>query len=310
MTTVLAIALAGCGHAPSFIAPDRVLERTVGTLDIAAGAAVLAGTGDIASCDMLDGAAATAAIVSAVIEHAPGALVFTTGDHAYPSGTAEEFQKCYEPTWGAFNERTVPTPGNHDYETPNASGYFDYFAVFRQRPEARRGGYYALEHGVWRIVVLNSLLPLDEGTEQLEWADALLANDPAECLLAIWHHPLRSSGFHGWLPWDRGRDTDVLWRALAPHGVDVILNGHDHVYERFAIVDTDGRTDPDGARQFTVGTGGAELHPVIGRRRHSEYLTNDTYGVLVLMLRDGGYEWAFVGTDGVVHDVSDAPVPC
>lgn len=306
----LAIMSAGCAHAPESLLPEASLAAAIGEIDFPADAAVLVGTGDIASCERPEGPAATAALVRAVIDRVPEAVVFTTGDHAYPDGTPEEFEACFDPAWGEFNSRTVPTPGNHDYETEHAEGYFGYFDIFRERPEARLGGYYDLELGSWRIVVLNSLLPLEPDAPQLAWLDERLDAVPSRCLLAIWHHPLRSSGFHGWWPWDRGRDTDVLWRRLSRHGVDVILNGHDHVYERFARLDADGRPDPEGARQFTVGTGGAELHPIIRGRRHSEHLTNETYGVLVLMLRAGGYEWAFVGTDGVVHDRSLEPVPC
>lgn len=308
--TTLGIAIAACAHAPDGLAPEAALVAAIDEIGLTTDAAVLVGTGDIASCERPDPPAATAALVRAVLERAPDALVFTTGDHAYPDGTPEEFEACYDPVWGEFNSRTVPTPGNHDYETEHAAGYFGYFEIFRERPEARRGGYYDLDIGAWRIVVLNSLLPLEPDSPQLAWVEQRLEAEPSRCLLATWHHPLRSSGFHGWLPWDRGRDTDVLWRPLSRHGVDVILNGHDHVYERFARLDADGRPDPDGARQFTVGTGGAELHPIVRQRRYSEYLTNETYGVLVLILRDDSYEWAYVGTDGVVHDRSAEPVPC
>jgi len=306
---MLATVTAACEHAPA-IAPEAALAAVVDELDFPADAAVLVGAGDIASCEQPEGPMATAALMRAVIERAPEALVFTTGDHAYPDGSPERFEACYEPVWGEFNSRTVPSPGNHDYETENAEGYFGYFALFRERPEAKGNGYYDLRHGAWRIVVLNSLLPLEPRSPQLAWIDERLGGEPSRCLLAIWHHPSRSSGFHGWWPWDRGRDTDVFWKRLARHGVDVILNGHDHVYERFARLDADGRPHPDGARQFTVGTGGAELHPIVRQRRHSEYLTNETYGVLVLILHADGYEWAFVGTDGLVHDRSGEPVAC
>ena len=307
---MLAAALTGCAHAPNPIAPEAALAAAIAAIDLPPDAAVLVGTGDIASCERPDAPAATAALMRAVIERAPEAIVFTTGDHAYPSGTPEEFEACYEPAWGEFNARTVPTPGNQDYETEHAAGYFGYFEIFRERPDARRRGYYDVELGTWRIVVLNSLLPLEPDTAQVEWLERRLEAAPSRCLLAIWHHPLRSSGFHGWMPWDRGRDTGVFWRPLARHGADVILNGHDHLYERFERLDANGRPDPGGERKFTVGTGGADLHPILWQRRRSEFATNTTYGVLVLMLRPDSYEWAFVGTDGIVHDRSVKPVAC
>lgn len=302
--------LGGCAHEPVQIVSNDALAAAVASLEIPSDAAVLVGTGDIADCDQLDGARATGALVRFVLERAPDALVFTTGDHAYPDGTPEEFADCYAPVWGDFNARTVPTPGNHDYETPGANGYFDYFAVFAARPDARPTGYYALEHGDWLIVVLNSHLALDAGSIQVRWLDELLSRSDADCTVAIWHHPLRSSGFHGYMPWDAGRDTAAFWDVLLRHGADIVLNGHDHVYERYRPLDAAGRPDDGGLRQFTVGTGGAGLHPIVRRRRASEYLTNDVYGVLVLSLRPGRYEWAFVGVDAQVHDRSHGPVPC
>src|SRR5690606_16750663 len=244
---MLAMAAVACEHTPA-IAPEASLVAVLDELDVPASASVLVGAGDIASCEELAGAVATAALVRAMIERTPDAVVFTTGDHAYPDGSPEQFEACYEPAWGEFNARTVPAPGNHDYETEGAEGFFGYFDVFRERSEARGGGYYDVTLGAWRIVVLNSLLPLEPRSPQLEWIDRRL--------------------------------------------------------------DADGRPRSDGARQFTVGTGGADLHPIVRRRRHSEYLTNETYGVLVLILHADGYEWAFVGTDGVVHDRSDERVAC
>ena len=303
------VLLGGCLHAPVDIAPQAALAATIESLDLG-DAAVLVGTGDIADCDDLAGAAATGELIRRVLDSHPEALVFTTGDHAYPDGSPEEFAACYEPVWGDFNARTVPTPGNHDYETPDAGGYFDYFDVFAAHPAARPRGYYAVEHGDWLIVVLNSLLHIDAGSVQLRWLETQLAERGADCVIAIWHHPVRSSAFHGYLPWERGRRTAAFWEVLERHGADVILNGHDHVYERFAKLDAAGRRDAAGIRQFTVGTGGAGLHPIVLQRRHSEYLTNDVYGVLVLALRSGEYEWAFVGSDGAIHDRSAAPEAC
>jgi acid phosphatase type 7 len=216
--------LGACVHVPERIAPDEALAAAIAAIDIPSDAHVLVGSGDIASCDEPEGAAATAALVGAVLARAPNAVVFTTGDHAYPDGTAAEFSACYDPLWGPFNARTAPTPGNHDYETPEAAGYFGYFDLFRQRPGAVPTGYYSFELGNWRIVALNSLLALDRGASQLRWLEALLAEESADCLLAFWHHPLRSSAFHGYLPWDKGRRTVVFWELLARGGGDIVLN--------------------------------------------------------------------------------------
>jgi len=300
----------GCVQLAPGIAPDDELAASVAALGLPGDGAVIVGAGDIARCDAPDGAAATARLVAAVIEAAPGAAVFTTGDHAYEEGTAAEFRECYGPLWGRFNPRTYPTPGNHDYETGDAAAYYDYFDLFDERPGVRPTGYYSYELGEWQIVVLNSMLAVEPGAVQVEWLERTLAGSDRECVLAYWHHPLFSSGYHGAVPWDAGRDTRVFWEILGAHGADVVVNGHDHLYERFEPQDADGRAVPDGIRQFTVGTGGGGLHPVVRRRPNSTSLTNQTYGVLVVLLGADGYEWAFIGTDGIVHDRSDAAVAC
>lgn len=310
LITSAGVLLAACVHEPTQIVSGNGLAAVVATLDFPDDGAVLVGTGDIADCESLAGAEATGELIVLVLERRPDAIVFTTGDHAYPDGAPEQFAECYDPVWGSFNARTTPTPGNHDYETPGAAGFFDYFEVFTAHPGARPTGYYAFEHGAWLVVVLNSLLAVDAGSVQVQWLERVLAESAAECVIAIWHHPLRSSGFHGYVPWDEGRGTDVLWNVLQRHGADVVLNGHDHLYERFGRLDADGRPDDAGLRQFTVGTGGAGLHPIVRQRSDSEYLTNEIYGVLVLVLRPRGYDWTFVGVDGAIHDRSSASVPC
>jgi acid phosphatase type 7 len=302
--------LSACVHQPVLIASNGALTGAIASLDIPPDASVLVGSGDIADCEDLVGAEATAELIRAVLQRSTDAIVFTTGDHAYPDGTPEQYADCYAPVWGEFNASTRPTPGNHDYRTPEARGYFDYFSVFAEQPAARPTGYYAFEHGAWLIVVLNSLLAIEPDTVQVRWLDETLAASAAACVLAIWHHPLRSSAFHGYWPWDEGRDTDAFWDVLLRHEADVVLNGHDHVYERFEKLDTDGRPSDAGIRQFIVGTGGAKLHPIIRRRARSEVLLNDTYGVLVLMLRPGRYEWSFIGADGTVRDRNEAPETC
>ncbi|HEX7082326.1 MAG TPA: metallophosphoesterase [Gammaproteobacteria bacterium] len=303
-------ALAACAYSPARIASADRIAAAVGALELGGRAAVLVGAGDIARCDEPQGARATAEIVAAVVAAAPDAIVFTAGDHAYEHGSALQFRECYDPLWGRFNARTFPTPGNHDYETAGAVPYFDYFDVFDVRPEARPTGYYSFDAGGWLVVALNSMLRIEPGAVQVRWLERTLAEAAGRCILAFWHHPLASSGFHGFMPWDPGRDTAIFWERLARHGGDVVVNGHDHLYERFAPRDAEGRAAAGGMRQFTVGTGGGGLHPIIWRRRDSVFATDETYGVLVLMLEPTSYEWAFIGADGIVHDRSDGPVAC
>ena len=254
------------------------------------GGVTLVGAGDIASCRS-DGDEATAELIDRI-----DGVVFTLGDHAYESGTPIEFAACYEASWGRHRARTRPSPGNHDYETPDASGYFRYFGD-RAGDVAR--GYYRYELGTWQIFVLNSncaeIGGCGAGSRQEQWLRAQLTAHPAQCTLAYWHHPRFSSGRHG-----GEEEVRAFWQALYEHGAEIVLNGHDHVYERFAPQTPKGELDPArGLRQFTVGTGGASLHEFDGPpQTNSEARDDRTFGVLELVLHPTGYEWRFVPVAG------------
>lgn len=247
--------------------------------------------GDIASCGKRrpedTGAAKTARLIADRLAKDPDAAVLTLGDHTYPVGLLSEFIDCYDPTWGQFKARTYPTPGNHEYYTPQAVGYFSYFGA-AAAPE--RGGYYSFRLGGWHIVSLNSYLKPEQHKVQLEWLKADLANNPARCTLAFWHHPRYSSGGHGNNP-----QMDDAWQILHAAGVEVLLSSHDHNYERFAPQDGSGQHDEKrGIRQFVVGTGGASLTPLRFKKWNSEISDNSSFGVLKLTLKDVGYEWEFL----------------
>jgi hypothetical protein len=249
---------------------------------------VLVGAGDIASCG-LTADTATAKLISAT----PG-TVFTAGDNAYESGSAAEFHDCYQPTWGVFADRTYPTPGNHDYETSGASAYFDYFGSRAGPPGS---GWYAYDVGTWRIYSLNSncfVVGCEAGGAQEQWLRADLAANPRACVLAYWHHPRFSSGQHG-------NDAEVapLWDALYQAGAEVIVNGHDHDYERFAPQTPAGASSAaTGIREFVVGTGGASLRSFGAVKANSQVRNSSSHGVLKLTLSDGGYSWQFVPIAG------------
>lgn len=253
-------------------------------------AVALVGAGDIASC-LSDGDEATAALLDTV-----DGIVFTLGDHAYEAGTPIEFAACYEESWGRHRSRTRPTPGNHDYLTSGASGYFEYFGAAAGPPDK---GYYAYDHGAWRVIVLNSncaeIGGCGAGSPQEQWLRRELGSQPRVCTLAYWHHPRFSSGAHGNDP-----TYAAFWQALFEHGADVVLGGHDHIYERFARQRPDGVADPvRGLRQFIVGTGGATHHPFIGPAlANSEVRNDDTFGVLKLTLHRTSYEWRFIPVPG------------
>lgn len=247
----------------------------------------LVGAGDISRCGH-DGDEQTAALLDSI----PG-IVFTVGDNVYPDGTEADFANCYEPSWGRHKARTRPTPGNHAYRTNQARDYYKYFGS-AAGPGGR--GYYGYGAGAWLVLALNSNVGVGRRSAQMAWVRQELARTAKRCVLAYWHHPLFSSGEHG-------GDSRLrpVWEALYEHGAEIVVVGHDHVYERFAPQTPRGTADPiSGIRQFTVGTGGASLRGFRTVRANSELRDASRFGVLKLELGDGWYRWWFVTTPGGV----------
>jgi hypothetical protein len=256
---------------------------------------VLVGAGDIASCQSTADEA-TAAILDTV----PG-IVIAPGDIAYETGSDDDFAKCYAPSWGRHRARTRPAPGNHEYLTPGASPYYKYFGANAGNPGQ---GYYSYDVADWHVVVVNSSADVGPNSPQLRWLLKDLATDTARCTVAYWHHPLFSSGPNG----SAVRMREV-WRALYNLGGDIIINGHDHVYERFAPQDPSANPDSiHGIRQFTVGTGGRSLYPLSSTRaKNSVVASSATYGVLKLTLHPSSYDWVFIPvTPGTFEDSGTA----
>ena len=256
---------------------------------------VLVGAGDIAACDSA-GAASTAALVAGI----PG-TVFTLGDNAYEVGSSTEFADCYDTTWGRFLDRTRPTPGNHDYYTLGATGYFDYFSGSAGNPNE---GWYSYDIGSWHVVVLNSdcssVGGCGPGSRQLTWLAGDLAANHSPCTVAMWHHPLFTSGSE-----PPTVATADFWRLLYSAGADLILNGHDHDYERFAPMAPDGTLDATrGIREIVVGTGGRNLLPWRSVPAPGTLVRdNSTFGVMKLTLHPTSYDWQFIPvTDGAFSD--------
>ena len=251
---------------------------------------VLVGAGDIASCSS-SGDEATAALLDDI-----AGTVFTLGDNVYDNGTLTEYTNCYGPSWGRHRSRTAPTPGNHEYNTPNATGYYAYFGAAAGDPSK---GYYSYDLGAWHIIVLNSgsctVVSCAAGSAQDAWLRADLQAHANVCTLAYWHHPRFNSGA------SHGNNTAVsnFWNALYLHGADVILNGHEHVYERFAPQTPAAVANPTGGiRQFTVGTGGRSHYTFGTIQPNSEVRNGSTYGVLKLTLHATSYDWQFVPVAG------------
>jgi hypothetical protein len=256
--------------------------------DAATSDPVLVGAGDIASCGG-SGDSATAAIIRNI-----SGTVFTAGDNAYPSGSSAQFAGCYDPSWGAFRLRTRPAAGNHDYETAAASAYFAYFGTLAGNP---RYGFYAYNRGTWRIYVLNSncwaVGGCAAGSPQERWLRNDLARYPRQCVLAYWHHPLFSSGPHG-----NNASVRPLWNDLYAAGAELVVNGHDHDYERFAPQSPSGVATSPGVREIVVGTGGDSHYSFATIRANSQVRNATTYGVLKLTLHAASYSWQFIPVAG------------
>jgi hypothetical protein len=252
---------------------------------------VIVGAGDIASCSST-GDEATANLLDNI-----AGTVITLGDNAYSSGTATEYTNCYGPSWGRHLARTRPSPGNHEYNTLDATGYYGYFGSAAGDPAK---GYYSYDVGAWHVIVLNSnssctTISCAAGSAQDTWLRADLAAHSNVCTLAYWHHPRFNSGA------SHGNNTAVanFWDALYQYGADVILNGHEHVYERFAPQTPAAVADPAaGIRQFTVGTGGASHYTFGTIQPNSEVRNGTAYGVLKLTLHATSYDWQFVPVAG------------
>jgi len=255
---------------------------------------VVLAAGDIASCKS-NGDEETARL----LEELPGEIL-ALGDLAYPGGSAREFAECYVPSWGRHKARTYPTPGNHDYRTKGAEPYFAYFGASAGRPDQ---GWYSFELGPWHVVSLNSncdeIGGCSPSSAQGRWLAADLAAHPTDCTLAYWHHARFNSGSkHG-----NTKEMAAFWDILQQHRADLILSGHEHVYERFAPQNAAGRADPNGIRQFTVGTGGASLRGFGTIQPNSEAHSGAAHGVLKLTLHPASYDWEFVPVAGA--DYSD-----
>jgi acid phosphatase type 7 len=254
-----------------------------------------------------EGACRSDEVADLITDLAPDRFL-ALGDLQYNKGALDEFLRVYDLQFGHLNPITHPVPGNHEYDTPGAQGYFDYFGASAHGPE----GYYSFDLGAWHVVALNSDLCRDDpgcgpGTPQYEWLEAdLTANADVACTLAFQHHPT-----FDWRQWQHFGDPESdnpnggsenamyfdLWRLMDEAGVDALLVGHNHIYHRWAPQDAEGNLDEDGIRQFTVGTGGRSLYPLGKKPRPGNLLAvqNKAFGVLYMTLHEDGYDFEWVG---------------
>jgi acid phosphatase type 7 len=250
------------------------------SLEASAASVVLVGAGDIASC------AYTTDTATAKLLDSISGTVFTTGDNVYTNGTYTQYMDCYHPTWGRHKSRTKPVPGNHEYNTSGAAGYFKYFSNTRS--------YYAYNLGDWRIYALNSNIDVSTTSAQVKWLKADLAANPKKCVLAYWHHPRWSSG----AKYGNNSKYQALWKTLYDAGAELVISGHEHHYERFKQMNASGSAVSKGMREFVVGTGGAALYGFGSIRSASEVRNSSTHGVLKLTLSSTSYSWQFVPVAG------------
>lgn len=256
---------------------------------------VLMVAGDIAGCD------SSADEKTANLLDTVDSAVIVLGDQVYPNGTASEFANCYNPSWGRHKARTYPVPGNHDYNTPKAAGYFGYFGAAAGDPTK---GYYSFNLGAWHIIALNSNCSFVDGcgieSPQYAWLVADLAAHPKTiyaCTLAFWHHPRFSAGMYA----PGMAASTAFWQVLYKAGTDIVLNGHDHNYQRFAPQDPSGNADRvNGIRQFIVGTGGISHYTDYVAVPNIEIFDAKSYGVLKLTLRATSYDWQFMPAIGYI----------
>lgn len=244
----------------------------------------------------------TAALVTSI---APTAVLLM-GDIQYESATLSDFRLRYDSTWGGHKAITWPAPGNHEYQTSGAAGYFDYYngvGVQTGRAGDRSKGYYSFNLGAWHIIALNSnctVVACSAGSLQETWLRADLAANPTACTLAYWHHPRYSSGAHG-----DNTSMQAIWQALYDFGADLVLAGHDHNYERFGPQNaTSGADATRGIRSFVVGVGGKEMRPVSTVKANSQLRNSNSLGLLKLSLHASSYDWQFVPIPG--HTLADA----
>jgi hypothetical protein len=233
--------------------------------------------------------------VAQVIADADVDAVLTLGDTQYEENTTEQYRQSFDKSWGFLKPLIRPATGNHEYETENAAGYFEYFGAAAGDPDK---GYYSYDLGAWHVLALNSecseIGGCEVGSPQESWLRQELATHENQCILAYWHHPRFSSGQHG-----NAEQVRWMWETLVRERVDVALTGHNHSYERFEPLDEKGNPSPTGVQQFVVGTGGKNHYPFTYPPLPGLVVRNaDTYGALIMTLYPTSYDWEFVPERG------------
>lgn len=287
VASLLALTLPGCAEA------TQVAEASISARAWVPGVRVAA-AGDVA-CPPGEGPSKTTCRQGATARLVRGLdpkWVLALGDLQYDNGSYAGFTKSYDASWGTFKAATLPVPGNHEYNTTGARGYYRYFG-------ATAPGYSVASVGSWRVYLLNSNCDAIDCAAEQSWLDAELAADPSMCTAMVMHHPRYSSGL------EHGSDKSLapFWEIAYAHHVDLALAGHDHDYERFAPMDAHRHVRAKrGITSFVVGTGGKSLYHRGKQAAGTRYFRSDAFGVLILSLGDGAFSWKFRTIAGTSRD--------
>lgn len=252
--------------------------------------------GDIAEQCTSDESGCKHPKTAALVERLNPSFVLTMGDNQYDDARLQDFEDYYDTSWGAFKDKTRPVPGNHETYDPDGAleGYKSYFGDIAY-PKGE--SYYSYDQDNWHFIALDSNSFDDR--EQIDWLKADLAANSKKCVAAYWHHPLFSSGEHGNDPVSR-----PVWKLLYANKAELVMNGHDHHYERFAPQNPDGKADANGIVELLGGMGGANPYKIEEVQPNSQKRITKTFGVVKLNFTDTGFSWNLVGTDGSTKDSS------
>ena len=293
LATLLGAALVACGGGGNNSQPTQVQVNPTGSWEVMT-------AGDIAQCNLQVAGKSNAEKTAQLIERqlagsGSNSNVLTLGDNAYFLGLIIGYTECYEKTWGRFIDRTFVVPGNHDYENSGESNYLKYFGA-KASPDGKGTGYYRIDQSGWTVFTLNSNIDASAASTQALWLKQELAT-AQPCVAAAWHHARFTSAPDG----DNASMT-AMWDILDQAKADVVLQAHEHLYERFAPMTSDGIVSATGGlRSFVVGTGGADIYAHARVRAGSEKQAV-AFGVLRLSLSPGNARWRFIDVDNAVLD--------
>lgn len=293
LAALVGAAVVACGGGGNNSQPTQLQANATSSWEVMT-------AGDIAQCNLRPSSDSNANKTAQLVERqlagaGSNANVLTLGDNAYFLGLIIGYTECYEKTWGRFIDKTFVIPGNHDYENNGEGNYFKYFGA-KANPDGKGTGYYRIDQSGWTVFALNSNIDASAASTQAQWLKQELAT-AQPCVAAAWHHARFSSAPDG----DNGSMT-ALWDILDRAKADVVLQSHEHQYERFAPMTSDGTLSATGGlRSFVVGTGGADTYAHARVRAGSEKQAV-AFGVMRLSLSAGNAKFRFIDVDNAVLD--------